>query len=88
MDIRNGVPGGYTHVRGNRLQPLCNKLRIKYAAALVGWEGKKRYGFRPVLDGVVVSSRSAAKLRQAGFGFTRCPKKVKCECDDQPGPKN
>lgn len=52
----------YRHIRGKRLQPLCRKLQIKYADAVVGWSGKKRYGYKPVTDGVVVSAASAPKL--------------------------
>lgn len=52
----------YEHVRGKRLQPLCRKLKIKYCSAIVGWwDG----GGFPIKDGVVVSSISAPKLRQA-----------------------
>jgi hypothetical protein len=62
VDVRGGVPGGYVHVPGERLQPLCRKLKIKFAPALIDFTGKRRYGYSPVLDGVVVSSRSAPKL--------------------------
>lgn len=64
VDVRLGTPKGYEHVRGERLQPLCRKLGIRYAQALVRWGGTKRYP-RPVFDGVVVSKRSTAKLKAA-----------------------
>ena len=63
VDVRDGVPKGYVHVSGERLQPLCRKLKIKFAEALVGFKSSRRFGYSPVLDGVIVSSRSAAKLR-------------------------
>lgn len=58
-----GLSSRYQHIRGQRLQPLCRKLGIKYAEAVVGFVGDRRYGFRPRKDGVVVSSQSADKLR-------------------------
>lgn len=61
IDIQNGVPKGYTHVNGLRLQPLCKKLKIKFAQALVGWGGTERFP-KPTFDGVVVSARAAQKL--------------------------
>ncbi len=60
VDLTNGVPKRYRHLRGERLEDVCRKLRIRFAGALVGWEDG-----RPVLDGVVVSSRSAAKVEEA-----------------------
>lgn len=66
VDVTGGVPAGYVHVRGARLQPLCRRLGIRHAAALVGWKKRsRRYPARPVLDGVVVVARSAERLRQA-----------------------
>ena len=62
VDVRSGAPKGYVHVKGTRLQPLCRKLGIKFAPALIGFEGEKRFGHHPVLDGVVVSERSGPKL--------------------------
>jgi hypothetical protein len=60
------VPKGYAHVPGDRLQPVCRKLRVKYAAALVGWQDRgRRYPARPVLDGVVVHASVAEKVRRA-----------------------
>ena len=64
VEIRNGVPKGYVHMRGERLQPICRKLGIVWAPALIGFE-KNRYGCKPILDGVVVSARSAEKVREA-----------------------
>jgi len=55
----------YLHVRGKRLGPICNRLRIRYAKAVVGFSGSARYGYRPVFDGVVVSVRSAPRLAVA-----------------------
>lgn len=66
VDVTGGVPAGYAHVRGARLQPLCRRLGIRHAAALVGWAKRsRRYPARPVLDGVVVAARSAERLRRA-----------------------
>jgi hypothetical protein len=68
VDVRGKLARTYAHVPGPRLQPLCRKLGIRYADALVGFRerGRKaRFGYSPVLDGVVVSARSAPKLRKA-----------------------
>lgn len=55
----------YVHVKGKRLQPLCRKLGIRFAEAVVDFEEHRTYGWKPVTDGVVVSSKSAQKLRDA-----------------------
>ena len=68
VDVREKLSKAYVHVGGQRLQPLCRKLGIKYAQALVGFSerGRKaRFGYQPEFDGVVVSARSAQKLRRA-----------------------
>lgn len=68
VDVRGKLSKVYVHIRGRRLQPLCRKLKIKYANALVGFKerGRKaRFGWSPELDGVVVSNRSAPKLLSA-----------------------
>jgi hypothetical protein len=57
-------PRGYTQVKGKRLQPLCRKLGIAFAPAMIGWGGTKRYP-KPLFDGVVVATRSAPKLVSA-----------------------
>lgn len=62
LDIRFGIPKGYEHISGMRLQSLCRKLGIRYADALVGWGGTKKFP-KPILDGVVVICRSAVRLR-------------------------
>jgi len=65
VDVRQPLSKRYVHVRGQRLTLLCDKLGIRYAKALVGFDGEKRYGYRPVLDGVVVAAGSAGKLIDA-----------------------
>lgn len=65
VDIRAGVPKRYTHVPGARLGQLCTSMGISFAPAVVGFSGCDRYGWKPVKDGVVVSSLSAKKLRTA-----------------------
>ncbi len=62
VDVREGVPKGYVYVKGQRLQPLCRKLKIQFAPAVVGFQGDGEFGYRPQFDGVVVSARSASKL--------------------------
>lgn len=64
VDIQASIPDGFQHVKGKRLQPICRKLGIPYANALVGWAGTKKYP-KPEMDGVVVPHESAAKLLQA-----------------------
>ena len=65
IDVRNRLPKTYIHIKGQRLQPLCRKLGIKFAPALIGFGGQKRYGYRPIFDGVVISARSAPRLLAA-----------------------
>ncbi len=68
IDVRYKLAKSYVHVRGKRLQPLCRKLGIKHAEALVGFSerGRKaRFGYHLEFDGVVVSARSAPKLLHA-----------------------
>ncbi len=60
-NIETPPPSGYTHVPGKRLQPLCRKLNIRYAPAMVGWAGTRRHP-KPLFDGVVVATKSAPKL--------------------------
>lgn len=46
-----GVPPGYAHIRGQRLQPLCRSLGIRYAPALVSFTRRSsRYPARPETD--------------------------------------
>ena len=66
VDLTNTVlPKRYKHVKGNRLQPLCRKLKMKYAEAVVGFKRSRKYGYKPVTDGVVVSIKSEEKLLHA-----------------------
>lgn len=51
----------YVHVEGKRLGPLCDKLKIRYAPALVGFQ-KHRGHYFPKIDGVVVAAASQQKL--------------------------
>jgi len=64
VDVRNGLTGQYRHISGKRLQPLCRKLNIRFARALVEWGGTYRHP-KPVYNGVVVSAASADKLMAA-----------------------
>jgi hypothetical protein len=64
VDVRKPLQAHYLHVRGARLQPICRKLKIKFAIALVGFRRSGR-SWKPVTDGVVVSARSAPKLLHA-----------------------
>lgn len=64
VDVRSTLPKRYIHIPGKRLQPLCRKLGIKYAGAMTGFEKSGRY-WKAIIDGIVVSARSAAKLNDA-----------------------
>lgn len=64
VDVRHGLPKGYVHVSGKRLTVLCDKLGIKHCRALIGFTDT-RYGWKPNLDGVVVTDISEPKLRHA-----------------------
>lgn len=61
-EVGKGVPKGYVHIR-RPCHATCRKLGIRYVPALVGWTGKKKYGFKPQMDGVVVTRHSASRLR-------------------------
>lgn len=68
VDVRTKLSKAYVHVGGQRLQPLCRKLGIKYAQALVGFSERgpsARFGYQPQFDCVVVSARYARKLLRA-----------------------
>ena len=62
--IIDDVPAGLRHVAGLRLGPLCRKLEVPFAPALVGFNFSK-WRSSPVFDGVVVPTRSAAKVEAA-----------------------
>lgn len=64
VDIRSKVPKRYMHIPGKRLQPLCRKLGIKYAEAMTGFEESRGY-WKAITDGVIISVRSATKLKDA-----------------------
>jgi hypothetical protein len=64
VDVRASLSKAYKHVRGPRLQPLCRKLGIKFAPAVVAFQQSGSH-LKPVFDGVVISTRSEAKLREA-----------------------
>ncbi len=64
VSVECGVPTGYEHIRGARLQPLCRKCGIEYANARVGWGGTRKHP-KPILDGVVVKVGCATRLRTA-----------------------
>src|SRR4051812_435883 len=59
---RQRLPKRYRHIPGKRLQPICRKLKIRFCEAVVDFDGNKKYGYRPICDGVVVSAKSAEKL--------------------------
>jgi len=66
VDLSGGaiLPKRYVHIAGKRLQPICRKLNINYAEAVVGWDGHRRYGYHPIKNGVVVSVAGATKLQE------------------------
>jgi hypothetical protein len=52
----------YVHVSGKRLVPLCKKLGINHAEAVVGFDEYARQRYSAIKDGVVVSAASAPRL--------------------------
>jgi hypothetical protein len=42
VDVRAGLSKVYQHVRGKNLQPLCRKLGIRFAPAVVDFAGSGR----------------------------------------------
>lgn len=71
------LPARYVHVEGQRLQPLCRKLKIKFLEAVVGVEGSRRYGWRPIKNGVIVSKQAASKLLAVVAAREADPKRIK-----------
>jgi len=62
VEVVKGVPRGYVHIR-RPCHATCRKLGIQFVPAVVGWHGDKKYGWKPQTDGVVVTRRSASRLR-------------------------
>jgi len=66
IDVRKGVPADYAHVKGDRLGPLCRKLNIEYATALVGFDsGRSKTRWKAKLDGVFVALSDQKRLEDA-----------------------
>lgn len=59
---KGSIPNDCVHVEGQRLQPLCRKLKIKFVPVLVGWKGTRNYP-SPQLNGVAIYKQHEAKLR-------------------------
>ena len=64
IDLRSGVPKGFTHVPGKRLQPLCRKLGIPFGKALLHLKNTP-FGVKPITDGVVIEKKAQKKLLRA-----------------------
>lgn len=63
IDARYALPAGCAHIPGQRLTTACKALGIECAPALVGFD-KSGGRFRPQLDGVVVATADADRLRK------------------------
>ncbi|MEQ8853625.1 hypothetical protein [Gimesia sp.] len=64
IDVRNGIPRGYCHVRridGISLHHWLTKLNIDYAKAMTGF-CNSRFGCKPEFDGVVIATGAKPKL--------------------------
>lgn len=64
IDVRNGIPRGYCHVRridGISLHHWLTKLNIDYAKAMTGF-CTSRFGCKPEFDGVVIATGAKPKL--------------------------
>jgi hypothetical protein len=59
IDISHGVPGGLVHVTRRHVTPICKRLRIPTARALVGWENGS-----PVLQGIVIWADDWPRLEE------------------------
>lgn len=60
VDMTDGkTPIGYRWIRQRSAKTICDRNCIPYARALVDFRGKKKYGFTPVFDGVVVRAEDA-----------------------------
>ena len=71
------LPSRYVHVKGKRLQPLCRKLKIKFLEAVVGFEGSRCHGYKPIKNGVIVSKQAAPKLAAAVAAREADPRNIK-----------
>lgn len=59
------LPPGAAHVRGvSRPAQAAKRLGIRYAPAMLGFEGQGR-GARPVVDGIVVHESAVDAVRDA-----------------------
>jgi hypothetical protein len=75
IDIRQGLEAGLTHVVGQRLGPLCRRLKIDFAPAVIGY----RKWYLPIIHGVVVADADAPALLAAiseRIARTSAPKKA------------
>jgi hypothetical protein len=59
IDISRGVPGGLVHVTRHHVTPICKRLRIPTARALVRWEHGS-----PVLEGIVIWADDWPRLEE------------------------
>lgn len=64
VDVRQTIPAGFVHVDVANLQPLCRRLGIEFAEAMVGFS-KYRKSFMPVKSGVVIAAMDEQRLRDA-----------------------
>lgn len=58
------LPPGAVHVRGGRPAQAAKKLGIRYAPAMLGFEGQGRSA-RPVVEGIVVHESAEEAVRDA-----------------------
>jgi len=63
VDVRNGVPVGFSHIQAKRLTVTCAAIDISCAPALTGWKSGKWGG--PEIFGVVVKVEDEQKVREA-----------------------
>ncbi|MEO2034954.1 MAG: hypothetical protein ABGZ35_22975 [Planctomycetaceae bacterium] len=80
------LPGRYQHIEGQRLQPICRKLGVKFCDAVVDFEESYgNYPAKPIKNGVIVTKTSAPKLlvaiehREARSAKRRAKEAVKSE---------
>ena len=59
--VHSTISANYVHIKESRLQPICRKLGVRFAPAIVAFDSTKN-GTKPVICGVVVTRRSAGKV--------------------------
>jgi hypothetical protein len=64
IDVRHRAPDGLVHFSGQRLTVTARAAGIEHAKAFAGFQDT-RWGWKPILDGIVVREEDAAAMESA-----------------------